>query len=220
MFVGHAAVALAAKSRVPYASLGVCVAAAFALDLLWPFFLLLGVERVDVDPGNTKFTPLAFESYPWTHSLILALAWGLVGVAAVQLSKGPVRVSILVLMLVVSHWLLDFVSHRPDLPLWPGDSPKLGLGLWNSIPGTLAFEGAMFAAGIVLYLRVTKAIDWVGSIGFWLLVGLSTLIWAGQPWSPPPPSARSVAWFSLGAWLLPLWAGWVDNHREARSPRE
>jgi hypothetical protein len=113
--------------------------------------------------------------------------------------------------------VLDFISHRPDLPLWPGDSPRLGLGFWNSVPGTLILEGAMLAAGISLYLRSTKAVDWVGSVGLWLFIGLSTFMWAGQPWSPPPPNARSLAWFSLGVWLLPLWAGWEDNHRRERS---
>ena len=220
MFVGHTAVALVAKSREPRASLALFVAAAFGLDLLWPLFLLIGLERVRIDPGNTKFTPLAFESYPWSHSLLMTIIWGLVGLVGVRFWKGSRRTQMLVLLLVVSHWVLDFVSHRPDLPLWPGNSPLFGLGLWNSVPATLALEGALLATGISLYLHTTKAVDRTGSLGFWLFIGLSTMIWAGQPWSAPPPSSRFLAWFSLVGWLLPVWAGWADRHRTEHSPSE
>ena len=216
MFVGHTAVALAAKSREPRTSLALFVAAAFGLDLLWPIFLLQGLERVRIDPGNTEFTPLAFDSYPWSHSLLMALIWGLLALLGVRLWHGSRRTQLLVLVLVVSHWMLDFVSHRPDMPLWPGNSPKFGLGLWNSVPATLVLEGAMLAAGVFLYVQSTKAVDRVGSLGFWLLIGLSTTMWAGQPWSAPPPSSGFLVWFSLGGWLLPVWAGWADNHRRER----
>src|SRR5438046_8512683 len=129
MFVGHLAVALAAKTRAPRTSLGVFVAAAIGLDLLWPFFLLVGIEHVHVDPGNTKFTPLAFDSYPWSHSLLMAIVWGLAGAFIIRVrARNDVRTQVLVFLLVVSHWVLDFVSHRPDLPLWPGQSPRVGLG--------------------------------------------------------------------------------------------
>jgi len=209
MFVGHTAVALVAKSREPRASLALLVAAAFGLDLLWPVFLLTGLERVRIDPGNTKFTPLAFESYPWSHSLVMTVVWGLLGLVGVCVWKGSRSTQVLVLLLVVSHWVLDYVSHRPDLPLWPGDSPMFGLGLWNSVSGTLVVEGAMLAAGVFLYLHGTKALDRVGSLGFWLLIGLSTMMWAGQPWSAPPPSSRFLAWFSLGLDVTRV--GWLGG---------
>jgi hypothetical protein len=217
MFVGHMAVALAAKARAPRSSLGLFVAAAFALDLLWPVFLLLGIERVHIDPGNTKFTPLAFDSYPWSHSLVMAVVWGVVGSVLVRLWKGNRETQVLVLLLVISHWVLDFVSHRADMPLWPGNSPVLGLGLWNSVAATLVVEGAMFAAALMVYLRSTTAGDRIGSAGFWLLIVFSTLTWASQPWSCPPPSPWILAWFGLGTWLFPLWAGWADRHRVARA---
>jgi hypothetical protein len=121
-----------------------------------------------------------------------------------------------VLLLVISHWVLDFVSHRADL-LWPGNSPLLGLGLglWNSVAATLVVEGAMFAAALTVYLRSMTAVDLIGSVGFWLLIVFSTLMWASQPWSSPPLSPWILPWFGLGTWLFPLWAGWADRHRLA-----
>jgi membrane-bound metal-dependent hydrolase YbcI (DUF457 family) len=214
MFVGHVALALAAKKTVPRVSLGVLVGATAAIDLLWPLFLLAGLERVRIDPGNTAFTPLAFDAYPWTHSLAMVLVWGaLAGLGAAALYEDR-RAGIVVGLLVLSHWVLDAISHRPDMPLWPGaTSPRVGLGLWNSIPLTLAVEGAMWAAGLAVYLRATRPVDRAGQVIFWALVLLCTVMWASGPWSPPPPDARSLAWFALGAWLLPLWAGWADAHR-------
>ena len=113
---------------------------------------------------------------------------------------------------MVSHWILDFVTHRPDLPLWP-QGPKVGLSLWDSIPGTLVVEGSLFLAALVMYVRATTSKDRTGK---WALVGLclfTTLVWVSQPWSPPPPSATAVASVSLLLWLLPFWAAWIERHR-------
>lgn len=161
MFVGHLAVALASKRVAPKVSLGWLVGASFGLDLLWPVLLLAGVEHVRIDPGNTAFTPLAFDAYPWSHSLLMVLFWAMVvgGVAASRLQSRSAGT--LVGVLVVSHWVLDWISHRPDLPLWPG-GPVAGLGLWNTIAGTILVEGALFVAGIELYRRTTRARDRVG----------------------------------------------------------
>ena len=218
MFIGHAAVALAAKKVAPEVSLGVLFAAAGWLDLVWPVFVLLGIEHVRIDPGNTAFTPLAFDSYPWTHSLVLALAWAVLFALALSPWVRTGRARIVLGALVFSHWLLDFVAHRPDLPLAPGDSVKLGLGLWNSIPGTLLVEGALMAAGLWLYLRTTRARDAVGRYAFWSLVVFYVAIWLANLVSPPPPSDRAVAWVGIASWLLPLWAWWADRHRSAVAP--
>lgn len=210
MFVGHLAVALGAKRLEPRVSLGVLVAAAFGLDLLWPAFLLLGVEQVRVDPGNTAFTPLAFDSYPWSHSLAAALLWG--GVAAATAGIAGLRPRLVLAAVVVSHWVLDFITHRRDLPLWPG-GPTAGLGLWNSIPGTVLVEGALFVAAIELYRRTFTPRDRVGVWSFRALVLLTTAIWITSPWAPPPPSVAAIAVVGLAMWLLPLWAFWIERHR-------
>jgi membrane-bound metal-dependent hydrolase YbcI (DUF457 family) len=219
VFIGHAALALAAKTRARSVSLGWLFAATFGLDLLWPIFLLIGVERVRIVPGDTAFTPLAFDAYPWSHSLLMAIVWGVLA-AALARWKGITRASaVLVGALVVSHWLLDYVSHRPDLPLWPGNSPRVGLGLWNSIPATLIVEGSLYLAGVVLYVRATRPLDRIGVWGLWSLLTLCLTTWAAGPFGSPPPSARALAWFAMGLWLLVLWAGWADAHRGPRPIR-
>jgi hypothetical protein len=218
MFIGHAAVALAAKKLAPDVSLGLLLAAATWLDLVWPILILLGVEVVRIDPGNTAFTPLDFVSYPWTHSLLMALAWSVLFALVLSPWVRDRRALAVLGALVFSHWVLDFVSHRPDLPITPGDSPKLGLGLWNSVPATLAVEGALIAAGLWLYLRGTRALDAVGRYAFWSLVVFYLVITIAGLVSPPPPSDRAVAWVGLASWLLPLWAAWADRHRAGLQP--
>jgi membrane-bound metal-dependent hydrolase YbcI (DUF457 family) len=214
MFVGHLAVALGVKRAAPRVPLPTLVAASYGLDLVWPVLLLAGVERVRVAPGNTAFTPLAFDSYPWSHSLVMAVLWGAAaGAAASRLQAN--RVAALVCAVVVSHWALDFITHRADLPLWPG-GPTVGLGLWNSIPGTLVVEGAMFVAALEAYRRAFRPTDAVGSWAFRSLIALTSLIWMSGPWGPPPPSTTAVAIVSLALWVLPVWALWIERHRKGR----
>lgn len=212
MFAGHLAVALGTRKAEPELPLWTLVAAVFWLDLVWPVFLILGIETVRVNPGDTAFTSLAFDSYPWSHSLLMALVWSAGAVAAARLFHRSWRASALLGALVLSHWILDFVTHRPDLPLWPG-GPLVGLGLWNSVPGTLLVEGGLYAAGIWLYARSRPARDGIGRWAFVALTGLVGLIWATQPWSPPPPSAMAIGWVGLASWLFLPWAAWIDRHR-------
>jgi hypothetical protein len=223
MFLGHYALGLAAKRVDPGLPLPVLLAASQVLDLLWPVFVLSGVERVDVSPGDTAFTPLRFASYPWSHSLVMALLWGaafaaaVAGVARRTGKRWSARESVLVAALVVSHWVLDFASHRPDMPLWPGGGPLLGLGLWRSVPATLAVEIAMFAAGVVLYARATRAVDRTGT---WTYVGLVSFLaaaYVGNVLGPPPPSSNAVSGSGLALWLIPLWGLWIERHRQAKA---
>src|SRR5262245_58378824 len=125
MFVGHTALALAARPKAPAAPLGLLLGAAVGLDLLWPVFLLAALARFGIVPGTTAVTPLRFGSYPWSHSLLMALVWAALLAALAGRSVGWPAAG-LVAALVVSHWVLDFVSHAPDMPLWPGRSPLLG----------------------------------------------------------------------------------------------
>jgi membrane-bound metal-dependent hydrolase YbcI (DUF457 family) len=214
MFIGHNAVAFAAKRTVPRTSLGTLTAAVMLLDLIWPIFLLLGVEHVRIEPGATKFTPLDFYDYPWTHSLAMSIAWGIAFGVVYFVRTRYARGAVVVALCVVSHWVLDLVVHRADLPLWPG-GPKYGFGLWNYPAATLAIESIMYVAAILIYMRCTKPRDRVGSISFWAFVIVLAAIYLSTAFGPPPPNERTIAIMALTLWLLPFWAAWFDRHREA-----
>ena len=216
MFIGHFAVALAAKRVAPRTSLGTLLTAALLPDVVWPVLVLTGVEKVLIEPGNTAFTPLNFVSYPWSHSLLLiALTGGAAGLAyAGKTGYRPDAVA--VALLAVSHWVLDWFTHRPDLPLLPG-GPLHGLGLWNSIPGTLIIESGFFVVCLIGYLRYTQSQNWIGRYVFWLLVIVIAAAYAGNLLGPPPPSDRAVALVGLlGGVLLIAGAAWADQHRRVR----
>ena len=216
MFAGHLAVALAAKRAEPRVPLGGYVAAAYGLDLIWPVLVLAGVERFRIEPGNTAFTALAFDHYPWSHSLLMTGVWGLLAALLVARSTRSPRAGGFAGLVVASHWALDLVVHRPDLPLWPG-GPQYGLGLWNSIPGTLLVEGLLFGAAVAIYASATSPRDGTGRWAFVALLLFVGGIWATQPFSPPPPSVNAVAVTALSLLLLPFWAQWVERHRSPSS---
>jgi hypothetical protein len=218
MFIGHYAVALAAKKVSPRLSLGTLFLSVQLPDLLWPVFLLFGLEHVRIDPGNTAFTPFDFYDYPWSHSLVGNLVLGLVMGAAYFALRRSLTGAAVVGAGVVSHWVLDAITHRPDLPLYPGGGARVGLGLWNSLLGTVVVELGVFVLAVVLYARVTTPRDKVGHFGFLLLVLVLGLIWVGNFTGPPPPSQAAVAWVTLGLWLFVAWGYWVDGHRQASAP--
>jgi membrane-bound metal-dependent hydrolase YbcI (DUF457 family) len=214
LFIGHAAVALAAKPLLPRVNLALPLAAAFWVDMVWPVLLLAGVEQVRIDPGNTAFTPLDFVHYPWTHSLAAALVWSLLfGACCLKFGK---REALILGLLVFSHWLLDALSHRPDLPLWPGNATMVGLGLWYSVPSTLAVELSMFAIGVAIYARAAPARDRTGFLAFWGLVAFLLAAYAGNAFGPPPPSVPAIAIAGIaGGVLFTAWSWWTDRHRGA-----
>ena len=156
MFIGHFAVGMAAKQIKPTLSLGTLFLAAQFLDLLWPTLLLLGIEHVIISPGISKMTPLDFVDYPISHSLLVVIIWSLLfGVGYFLFTKNRIG-ALVVGGLVFSHWVLDLLVHIPDLPLHPGESPKVGLGLWNSPFLTILIEGIIFIVGVVSYLQTKK----------------------------------------------------------------
>lgn len=213
MFLGHVAAGLGAKRIAPGVSAGALAGAALLIDLAWPVLLLLGIERVEIVPDLTAVNPLRFTHYPFTHSLLLVLGWAAGAAllcALLRRARGP---ALVIAALVVSHWVLDFITHIPDLPLWPGDAPRVGLGLWNSLAGTLLVEGALFVGGVWLYLRTTRAADRIGKVAFWSLIALLVLLHLGTIAGPPPPDTRTIAISALALWLIPLWAHWADRHR-------
>jgi LexA-binding, inner membrane-associated putative hydrolase len=215
MFIGHFGVGFGAKRVAPRVSLGTLFLAAQFADLLWPTFLLLGIERVRIVPGITAATPLDFEYYPYTHSLLFAVIWGVVVGGVYQLLRRYARGALVVGAAVVSHWVLDLIVHRPDLPLFPGSATRLGFGLWNSIGWTLVVELAIFAAGVWLYTRTTTAADGTGRWAFVGLVVFLLVIHLMNVFGAPPPSVAAIAWVGEAQWLIVAWGYWVDRHRRA-----
>lgn len=216
MFIGHFAAGYAAKRFSPSTSLGTLFAAALFLDVLWPVFVLVGLESFRVDPGNTAFTPLDFTSYPWSHSLASSVVWAALFGGAYAIWRRRIRGGIVVAAAVASHWFLDFLTHGPDLPLVPGGS-RYGLGLWNSPAATIVVESVLFAGAVLVYARSTRAKNRIGSIATWSLVGLLALLYAANAVSPAPEtgSERLIAWVSLTGCAFIAWAAWADHHRSA-----
>jgi hypothetical protein len=213
MFLGHFGVAFAAKKTAPKVSLGTLVFAAQFADLLWPILLLLGVEHVRIVPGLMAASPFDFTSYPISHSLVAQLGWGAVIGLVYFVWKRDRRNALLVGALVPTHWILDFIAHRPDMPVYAG-GPKYGLGMWNSVPLTLAVEYVLFAAGIALYLSATRAKDKAGHLVFWSLAVFLGVVYAGSLSGPPPPNIQVLAPAALVMWLTVPWAAWADRHRQ------
>lgn len=218
MILGHYGLALAAKRLTPRTSLGTSFFAAQWLDELWPILLLLGMERVRIVPGLTAANPLDFTHYPFSHSLLAAVGWGvLIGIGHFALRRSG-RTALVVGALVVSHWLLDLPMHRPDLPLWPGSNVVVGFGLWNSLALTVLVELALFLGGFAVYLRATRPLDAVGRWGPFAIAALLLVIFLGGLAGDPPPDPRSLAVFTLGLWLFIPMGWWVDRHRTPQDP--
>ena len=214
MFVGHFALAFGAKRYTPQVSLGVLFLACQLADLLWPNLVLLGLESFAVEPGNTAMTPLNFLHYPYSHSLVALLVWGAIfGASYAVLNRTGIKTALIIGGLVLSHWVLDVVTHRPDMPITLGDSVRIGFGLWNVPVLAVVTEMLIFAVGIWLYAAHTEARDRVGSIGFWVLVIFMLIVYSGAVFGPPPPSIDAVIWPAQAIWLIVAWGYLVDRHR-------
>jgi len=216
MFIGHFALAYGAKSYSKKVSLGTLFIAVQFLDLLWPIFVILGWEMVEIDPGNTAVTPLNFTYYPYSHSLIMTLVWGLLFGVVYYIIRGNGKVAAMLGLLVVSHWILDFITHRPDLPLTPWSDTKVGLGLWNSMGGTLLIEGALFIICVIWFIRnfdmsILKARLINGGLILLLLI-----IYISNLFGPPPPSVSLIGYAGLAGWLFVAWGYWADNQLKMR----
>ena len=216
MFIGHFAVGFGAKKAAPQVKLGTLFFAAQFLDLLWPLLLILGIENARISPGNTAFTPLDFYDYPFSHSLLTSIGWSIIIAGIYFYLKKNLRNSIIIGCTVFSHWLLDFLVHKPDLPIAPGIHTVLGLGLWNSSIGTIFVEGFLFLGATYIYTRATKPIDRIGNYAFWGLIAVLLISYVANIISPPPPNIKAVAYAGFAQWLFIVWAYWIDRHRQIR----
>lgn len=211
MFIGHFGAGLAAKKADNKISLGTLILAAQFIDLMWPILVLTGIEKVAIEPGNTAFTPFNFISYPFSHSLTAVIIWGLLFGTVYYFIKKDLKSSVILGLLVLSHWILDLLTHRPDLPLFPWSDFKVGLGLWNSILFTIIIEGGIFIAGIYFFLKSDIVKDPKLGIRFWSLIIFLTIIYITNIYGPPPPSVEDVGYAGLAMWIFVVWGYWIDK---------
>jgi hypothetical protein len=216
MFIGHFGVGFAAKSIDKKISLGTLFLASQFIDLLWPILLLLGLERVKIEPGNTAVTPLNFISYPISHSMLGVIFWGILFGVVYYLIKKNLRGSILLGVLVFSHWLLDLLTHRPDLQLFPWSDYKVGFSLWNSFTGTVLVEGLIFTAGVFMFYKVGRLQSKSKKILFWSLVVFLAAVYVMNLAGSPPPSEEPIAFVGLSQWLLIALAYWIDHKPKSK----
>jgi hypothetical protein len=217
VFLGHFGAALALKRVEPKLSLGTLFLAAQLTDVLWGAFLLTGWERVRIDPGYTAVTPLQFIDYPISHSLVGALAWALV--AGALYYSWPTRdtsrhwqASAIVALAVISHFPLDVLVHVPDLSVAGGDTPRLGLGLWRSLGGTLAAELLVLGGGIAIYVAFRSRRYPVRAGSLAGLVVVLLVIYLASVFGPPPPDVTTIAAADIiGLLGLAVMAAWVDR---------
>jgi membrane-bound metal-dependent hydrolase YbcI (DUF457 family) len=215
MFIGHIALGFAAKRIAPRTSLASLIASAEMADILFPVFVVLGWESAGFTAGPNKFLSLTLDHYPISHSLLALVVWGAVVGLLYRWRRGYGRGALAISALVVSHWVLDFVTHRPDMPLWPG-GPKVGLELWASVPGTVVVEGLLFAVGVWLYAGASRARDAAGRWGLMGYVAVLVLLYVASllPMRAPSPPQFAVVGLLLTAAIL-AFAAWVDRHRDA-----
>lgn len=185
MFIGHFAVGLAAKPLAPQVPLPALLLAPQVADVLWPVLVGTGIERARLEPGHMDASPLVLESIPWSHSLLTLTAWALVCALGYFLWRRDLRGAAVIAALVLSHWVLDWVTHEPDMPLYPGGA-RFGLGLWNSLAATVLVELAMFALGVWLYARTTSPTGRWGHWGWVALVGFLLFAYVAALFSPAP----------------------------------
>ena len=184
------------------------------LDILWAPFVLLGVEHVRIVENFTASNHFDLYDMPYTHSLVMALFWSVVAGGAYQLLRRSG--GWIIGGLVFSHWLLDFVTHKPDLELWFG-GPKVGLALWDNRPLAVSMEFALLIAGLGFYLMKTRAKGVMGKAAPVVLFALLAAAQVFGNFGPPPESAAMAAQSAIIAYVVfAALAAWVDGTRVAQ----
>jgi hypothetical protein len=220
VFLGHYAAAFAAKRYAPNVSLGLLVICAQFIDLLWPLLLLAGIEHVEISPGITVMTPLDFTDYPISHSLVGVLVWSTLLGIIIRMFTRSNRAGLVGAVLVFSHWVLDLLVHRPDLPLLSTAGLRVGLGAWNHPWLTILLEGGFFLIGVVMYARTTEATTTTGRIAWFTLIVLLALIYVANVAGPPPPSESIIAISANALWVFVLLAWILDKNRKPKTENQ
>ena len=197
------------EKRLP---LGTALLASQLPDAIWPYLLLTGVETVSIVPGDTAMTPLRFDSYPWSHSLLMVAAAGATLAFIYKALGGASKAAAVCAGLAISHWFLDLLTHRPDMPALPWGDAKFGLGMWNSVPLTVTVESLMYLGAVAFYASGRKM-----SRGFWILIAVLGAIYVANVFGPPPPGVTPVAMSMVILVPIVWWWGNKVGAREARA---
>jgi membrane-bound metal-dependent hydrolase YbcI (DUF457 family) len=219
MFVGHFAVGLAAKPVAPRVSLAMLILAAALADVLWIVFFSAGLEQVVIEPGIMAANSLNLVSVPFSHSLMMDAVWAFLLAGSYFWARHDSRGAWIIFVAVLSHWVLDVATHRPDMQLLPGIDTRVGLGLWNSRAATFLVEGALWFAAIVLYVRATQPNGRAGSYGFWPMMVILTALWLVSLRGDPPPSLSALAGVNTVFFAVVMaWAAWMNHARTVTAP--
>lgn len=217
MFIGHYGPSFACKTWKPVVPLWVLFVAVQLVDIVWAVLVLLGIEKVRIVPGITATNPFDLYYMPFTHSLPGAIFWS-VGAAIVYRVVAPAQkwtAAAIVGSAVFSHWVLDLVVHRPDLPLYD-DAYKVGFGLWNYPAIAFLLEIALLFGGIALYLRVTQPIDAIGRYGMTVLGLFAVALQAYVFFGPPPVSDTAFALTALVLYFVfAVLVYWLEGKRSS-----
>ena len=205
MLAGHIGAGLALASAERRVNVGIFVVAGMFLDLVLWVFILLGWESAAIPQDFTRTHQPDFR-FPYSHGLVAAVLWAMGFAAALaawaSLPSLKRRLALLLVAAVFSHWLLDALVHRPELPLFGDGSPRLGLGLWNHMPLALVAESLVVLAGLWLFLAGS---GWSRARCATLAaLVLATLVFTvlGMLFAPPPPSVAAMAGSSLAMLVL------------------
>jgi hypothetical protein len=213
MFIGHYGAGFAGKKVDNRPSLGTLFFAAQFLDLIWPIFILTGVEKVKITPGLMAANPFDFIYYPYSHSLFFSIVWGALFAVIYYFIRKNIKGSLVLCSLVVSHWILDFIVHRPDLPIIPWSDLRVGLGLWHSVLFSIIIEVLFLSIGAFLYISITKAKNKIGNLALWGLLVFLIIIYFANVFGPPPLSVEAIGFAGLSQWIIIAWAYWIDRNR-------
>lgn len=214
MFVGHYGVSFAFKSLEKPLPLWLLFIAVQFVDVLWAIFVPLGIEKVRITPGITASNPLDLYYMPYSHSLVAVLLWSSAAFIGFKITgRHATFAAFLLAAAVFSHWVLDLIVHRPDLPLYD-DTYKMGFGVWNYPALALALEAGFLFGGMFLYLRSTRAVSRLGKFGMpvfgIVLLAIQAVIFFGSP--PSSPSAAALTAI-LSYVVFAAVAYWLESKR-------
>lgn len=217
MFIGHWAPAFAAAAISPKAPrLGTLFVAGHLVD--WSFALLaLGeLEKLRVVPGITVMNSMDLYHMPYTHSLLGTAIWAAAFALIVLIWQRNLAGAMIAGAVVVSHWFLDLLVHRPDLTL-AGSPPKLGFGLWNYPLVEIPLELGITIGAFIWYVRRTRG----PALPPLLLLAVLLLVQFVSWFGPQPAAIGPVELFAAMATLgvvtfLAYWVGTTRRHQRAR----